>query len=519
MSDHEERRSQLETRSRVSASHKSSRASSRTSVSAAATKARAKAEAAKIKVSFAEKEAAMMKEKASIEASLHMLKQDKEATAASREAAIFEKAAAAVEYGEKDTLGELQDLALEDPIKRTKDYIETQQFDTHAPPELQDAMLLPPILCHETVKTRPSYSPSENMKKSYNLSWEADYMRYLGVNIPADLSKLFSLNVVPLNNKIGEDIRRWDLIPFLNFGSRIESVKMVVLPRLLYLFQSLPLDIPDHQFQEWDKLISRYIWQGRRPRIKYKNLQLAKIKGGVALPCLKDYYIAAQLRPLVCWCNPDYRARWKELEVAITAEFPIQVAIGDNDLMKKLIDHGNPWIAAPLKLWIKVITRKNLKEAIKVLRWCAFDPHFMPKNLDARFKAWKTHGLTSYCTFLSKGSMNSFQNLKRQFGLNNDDFFRFLQVRHHVEQMIKEIKQEQGENILLKVFMDAYVSGSGQKTISRLYKGLQQMKDSSLQVKQKWEREGNFVISEDDWEYLCEKQWKTSNSTLWREFY
>lgn len=121
-----------------------------------------------------------------------------------------------------------------------------------------------------------NYSPSENVKKRYNLSWEAESMRYLGVNIPADLSKLLSLNVLPLNNKIREDIRRWDLIPFLDFGSRIESVKMVILPRLLYLFQSLPLDIPDQQFQEWDKLISRYIWQGRRPRIKYQNLQLAK---------------------------------------------------------------------------------------------------------------------------------------------------------------------------------------------------------------------------------------------------
>jgi len=104
-----------------------------------------------------------------------------------------------------------------------------------------------------------------------------------------------------------------------------------------------------------------------------------------------------------------------------------------------------------------------LKEAIKELRWCAFDPDFMPKNLDARFKAWKTHGLTAYCTFLCKGSVNSFQNLKRQFGLNNDDIFRFLQVRHHVEQIRKEIKQEQWDNILLKAFMDAYVSGPAQK--------------------------------------------------------
>lgn len=71
-----------------------------------------------------------MKEKALIEASLHMLKQEKEATAASKEAAIFKEAA--LEFKERGSLSELQDLALEDPIKHTKDYIETQPFEKHA---------------------------------------------------------------------------------------------------------------------------------------------------------------------------------------------------------------------------------------------------------------------------------------------------------------------------------------------------------------------------------------------------
>lgn len=66
-----------------------------------------------------------MKEKASIESSLHVLKQEKEATAASKEAAIFEEAAA--EYEEGRSLSELQDLALEDPKERTKDYIENSE--------------------------------------------------------------------------------------------------------------------------------------------------------------------------------------------------------------------------------------------------------------------------------------------------------------------------------------------------------------------------------------------------------
>lgn len=149
----DEEQSHEETRSRVSASHKS-RSSTRTSVSAAATRARAKAEAAKIKVSFAEKEAAMMKEKASIEARLHVLKQEKEATAASKEAAIFEEAAAELENIENDSLSELKKLTVDDPKIRTRDYIETQQFDTQAPQELENVVPHLPVLHEVTLQTR-----------------------------------------------------------------------------------------------------------------------------------------------------------------------------------------------------------------------------------------------------------------------------------------------------------------------------------------------------------------------------
>ena len=128
--------------------------SSRTSTSAAATRARARAEAAKIKVSYAEKEAAMMKEKASIEANLHVLRQEMEATAASKEAAVYEEAAAG-EHLTNDSLGEFQDLTLEDPIKRTRDYINTQSFDQHTQQELQDAMSLQPVLHGKVLKPPP----------------------------------------------------------------------------------------------------------------------------------------------------------------------------------------------------------------------------------------------------------------------------------------------------------------------------------------------------------------------------
>ncbi len=50
------------------------------------------------------------------------------------------------------------------------------------------------------------------------------------------------------------DFAKWTLLP-LDMSSRIEIIKMNVLPRLLYLFQSLPLDISQNQFNERDGMI------------------------------------------------------------------------------------------------------------------------------------------------------------------------------------------------------------------------------------------------------------------------
>lgn len=99
---------------------------------------------------------------------------------------------------------------------------------------------------------------------------EKESMKYLGVTITKDITKLFEASYTPLNAKIKSDVSRWNLISFSSFSSRIESVKMVILPRLLYLFQSLPCEIPEQQFMEWDKLISRYIWMGKNLELNIK---------------------------------------------------------------------------------------------------------------------------------------------------------------------------------------------------------------------------------------------------------
>ena len=153
-----------------------------------------------------------------------------------------------------------------------------------------------------------NFNPPYDLVTKYNLSCNKKSMKYLGINLTQDISKLFEANYIPLNHRIKSDISRWNHLPFLSLTSRSELVKMVILPRLLYLFLSLPIEVSDRQFMQWHKSISRYIWMGKKPRIKFKVMQLSKDKGGMALPNLKDYYYLAQIRTLGYLCDPQFKA-------------------------------------------------------------------------------------------------------------------------------------------------------------------------------------------------------------------
>lgn len=63
--------------------------------------------------------------------------------------------------------------------------------------------------------------------------------------------------------------------------------------------------------------------------------------------------------------------------------------------MYSLNSFENPFSLLSLKIWYKIVSQKNLKEAIGILRWCGFDKDFMPNKLDTRFNEWVAQGLTA----------------------------------------------------------------------------------------------------------------------------
>ena len=109
--------------------------------------------------------------------------------------------------------------------------------------------------------------------------------------------------------------------------------------------------------------------------------------------------------------------------------------------------------------WLYVVSKRGWLEDIKILRWCSYDLDFTPNKMDVSYKKWAKQGLSSYCTFFNQGILSDFQSLKALYRLNNSDFYRFLQVRHHINSLIPD-GQKVFDNKLLKVFIGAYTMDS-----------------------------------------------------------
>ena len=120
--------------------------------------------------------------------------------------------------------------------------------------------------------------------------------------------------------------------------------------------------------------------------------------------------------------------------------------------------------------------------------------------MDAGYKKWVNKGLV-YIAQLFKGqTMKSYEQLAKEFNLPAHDFYKFVQLRHYLQnheewRYICKMPSKLEENVNV-----VYRRDKKRDNFKNIQRTRDHFTDNNSDIKEKWELEANIIISEETWE-------------------
>lgn len=137
-------------------------------------------------------------------------------------------------------------------------------------------------------------------------------MRYLAIIVTQKLEDGSRVNWKKISQEIGSLLVMWANLP-LNIYGCVNLIKMIVLPKITFLFNAIPLTFDKDDVAKLQVKIGSFIWSSKGPRISWKKLEEeagALGRGGLALPDVWAYYHAFHLKN---FCMLTNKVDWSPL--------------------------------------------------------------------------------------------------------------------------------------------------------------------------------------------------------------
>lgn len=342
-----------------------------------------------------------------------------------------------------------------------------------------------------------SYCP-RSLFQAGSFQWPKKGIRYLGILFPRQINDIVRLNFDPLLEKISADVERWAPL-FLSLWGKVNVLKMNCIPKVNYLLQSLPIAIPSKYFKQFDKICNTFLWNGKRPRLRLGKLQQPVDKGGLGLPRLLFYHYAYNFRQLVQWALPPERAPpWYVLEQSVYPLIPPLLYISAK---LPAAERSHPIISHLQGVWKKVSRIFQINPYLGLSAGIWANPKLCIGRSPFVWKEWIDKGILTLGDLYEDGALKSFEGLVQQYNLANNQFWRYLQLRHLLIGTFGSPQTlPQGTDLVKKLVSILGLGHEASSYYSMFVSKVGNRITSALKVI--WERDLGVAFEEEEWDII-----------------
>lgn len=335
-------------------------------------------------------------------------------------------------------------------------------------------------------------------KNNFPFTWTTDSLTYLGIQLPVRLSNLYHKNFTPLLQNIDQNLKIWSTGIFSWFG-RAAILKMHTLPKILYLFQTLPIKLPSSFFSSYKKKCTAFIWGKSKPRIKFDILTLPKKQGGIGLPDIQKFYQACHLTRVIDWNIHSEFKDWINIERTFTP-IPLHILPWLNKTHIPPDCKFHPLIDNTINIFQSTSRTQKISSSPGPLTPVSHNPAF-PLGMESSFALFfPSHRIVRAELFFENGKFLPLTDLQNRIQCQSLPQRVYLQIKRFLNtpKRLPIITRQHTS------FEKICICTTPQRhLISRSYTLLfAHAAHTTKDLKHKWETELSLTLSEKDWETI-----------------